>query len=920
MSARVARATGWPSGAARAASAPAVVGLILFAATVAWPAISLGLECLSRASAPLEAPRALGGGVFLSEDGGTGGAILLRSAAWAFGLSLAGTMLAWPAARLVRRTGSGGAARTTAAVALLVPVALPPWLLSASLWLSCGPGTAIGDLAESADAMPALRRAILVVSLTTWSASLAAAVLLFRRGALDARDARMLALDRAGVIARLRSAWCRDGALLAIAFVGAGVFLLGETTAFDLAQIATYGFELRSRDALGATPVELLARATPAMALGLVATMGIGVLGARTALRDRAAGTSARDEGAFRVAGSPAARAASLVAGAIPVVLAVGLLALFIRSLVAAPRAGDFMTLHGAALANALGASLAAALLVAAAAVLVRIGSVSPRRTVRLATLAVAGPACIASLVPATITAVSLESAYNRAAFAAIYDGPAVVVLALASRSLVLAVVVGLVLARRAEPHADALRALDGRSLRACWRGWRVEAWRAGFVALVLSFAWNLGELTASGRVLPPGMQWIATDILNAIHYQRPETVLLATAGLLIAALGAAWSVARMLLGASGWRPRVPRGAVAPLLAISLGAPSLALLNSGCARSDAGAVGEDPARAGAPSVEVPLKIVRELAGAGRGPGQFNGPRVLAIDARRGRTFVIDKDARVQRFDAGEVPTREWRLPKFDRGKPVGASVAPDGTLVVADTHEHRVVGYSPEGELLWELGSYGLGPAQFIYPTDVAFAPDGRMFVAEYGGNDRIQVFSSGRELLYAFGAPGSGERQFMRPQALAFDAARDELYVLEVGNHRVQVLTGDGEFRRALGRPGRGAGELSYPFGLILEIAGEPVTSVEPERHMHDESGRRTVVVAEHSNHRIQRLDGETGESLGIVGGIGAERGRLKYPWALEPVAVGVDGRGRFAVCDNGNSRIAYFDFPPPAAETEPR
>jgi hypothetical protein len=152
-----------------------------------------------------------------------------------------------------------------------------------------------------------------------------------------------------------------------------------------------------------------------------------------------------------------------------------------------------------------------------------------------------------------------------------------------------------------------------------------------------------------------------------------------------------------------------------------------------------------------------------------------------------------------------------------------------------------------------------------------------------------------------------------MRPQALAYDAARDELYVLEVGNHRVQVLTGDGEFRRAIGRPGRGAGELSYPFGLVLEIGGEPVTSVEPARHASDESSRRTVVVAEHSNHRIQRFDASTGESLGIVGGIGAAPGRLKYPWALEPVTVGAGGRGRFAVCDHGNSRIAFFEFPAP-------
>ena len=53
----------------------------------------------------------------------------------------------------------------------------------------------------------------------------------------------------------------------------------------------------------------------------------------------------------------------------------------------------------------------------------------------------------------------------------------------------------------------------------------------ASAASATLAFAWSLSELTASGRVVPPGLAWIATDILNAIHYQRPDTVILATGG-----------------------------------------------------------------------------------------------------------------------------------------------------------------------------------------------------------------------------------------------------------------------------------------------------------------------------------------------------------------------------------------------------
>ena len=337
----------------------------------------------------------------------------------------------------------------------------------------------------------------------------------------------------------------------------------------------------------------------------------------------------------------------------------------------------------------------------------------------------------------------------------------------------------------------------------------------------------------------------------------------------------------------------------------------------------------------APRVDRLLEVTRALEGVGRGKGQFNGPRALATDPSNGEIYVIDKDARVQRFAADGTQLREWRMPKKDRGKPVGATVAPDGSLVVADTHEHRIVAYSPDGDVRWMLGEYGREHGQFIYPTDIAFAPDGRMFIAEYGGNDRIQVFDAARRFLYAFGKSGSGPVEFLRPQALALDAARDELYIVDAGNHRVQVVTTDGEFRREIGGTGREEGRFAYPFGLVLLIDGVPVTSRsgmdssettvprtgdtttgddthgDTHEDTYEDERPREIVVIEHSNHRLQRLDARTGEVRAVVGGIGRERGRLKYPWAVDAAGVGSDGKPLLAVCDQGNSRIVVFPIP---------
>ena len=244
------------------------------------------------------------------------------------------------------------------------------------------------------------------------------------------------------------------------------------------------------------------------------------------------------------------------------------------------------------------------------------------------------------------------------------------------------------------------------------------------------------------------------------------------------------------------------------------------------------------------------------------------------------------------------------------------------------------------------LGEYGREHGQFIYPTDIVFAPDGRMFIAEYGGNDRIQVFDHERRFLYAFGKSGSGRVEFLRPQAMALDFARDELYIVDAGNHRVQVVTTDGEFRREIGGPGREEGRFSYPFGIVLLIDGVPVTSQAVTSQTvtsqalaavaetsaaevgaagatasasanaaiassSEDEHPREIVVVEHSNHRLQRLDARTGEVRAIAGGIGRESGRLKYPWALDAIGVDPDGRARLALCDQGNSRIVVFPLP---------
>lgn len=300
-------------------------------------------------------------------------------------------------------------------------------------------------------------------------------------------------------------------------------------------------------------------------------------------------------------------------------------------------------------------------------------------------------------------------------------------------------------------------------------------------------------------------------------------------------------------------------------------------------------------------------------------GQFSYPR--GIDAAGGSVVVVDKSARVQRFDAETgAYLGGFRMPEWEVGKPTGLTLGPsvddpaETVVYVADTHYHRVCVYPlPDdpagdarviGEPLLSFGEYGLEGGQFVYLTDVALLLDGggtveRIYVSEYGGNDRVSVFEVDRtgpraapKFSFAFGyfgdgpgTVGSSDVPFERPQALAIDHEARELFVLDNCNHRIGRFTLDGEL---IGWIGDDEGEARFlnPQGFVLL------------------EGRRALV-AEFLGNRVQAVDLDTGASLGIYGHAGRLDGELASPWG-----VAVVGRDVF-VLDSGNNRVQRFRGP---------
>lgn len=310
-----------------------------------------------------------------------------------------------------------------------------------------------------------------------------------------------------------------------------------------------------------------------------------------------------------------------------------------------------------------------------------------------------------------------------------------------------------------------------------------------------------------------------------------------------------------------------------------------------------------------------VSVVATIGEVGIWPGQFVMPR--GMDVAAGTLVVVDKTARIQLIDPKSGKSEgEWKTPRHEKGMPIGLTMATLGgrrVLLVADTHEHRVLVYDASGdgaqgsgawEIVGEFGSFGYGPGEFIYVTDVAVAHDPvlgtRIYVSEYGGNDRVSVFDGSLRFLFSFGTFGTGRDgtrvEFNRPQSLLFDPVGRELLVADSCNHRIGRFTLDGELIAWIGEagePGSALGAFRYPYSMAMLDDG-------------------TVLVAEYENSRVQRVDVRRGVGIETFGTPGRGDGELAGPWAISVI-----DRTAY-VLDTGNNRIVAFRSPRPAMAPE--
>lgn len=104
---------------------------------------------------------------------------------------------------------------------------------------------------------------------------------------------------------------------------------------------------------------------------------------------------------------------------------------------------------------------------------------------------------------------------------------------------------------------------------------------------------------------------------------------------------------------------------------------------------------------------------------------------------------------VEELSIGELDGAD----EYTFGRIGGLAVHDDGSLYVLDAQALEVRVYSADGEFQRRFGREGEGPGEFRQPLGIAFLPDDRLVIRDYG-NGRINVFAADGTFLDDWSIP----------------------------------------------------------------------------------------------------------------------------------------------------------------------
>ena len=184
-----------------------------------------------------------------------------------------------------------------------------------------------------------------------------------------------------------------------------------------------------------------------------------------------------------------------------------------------------------------------------------------------------------------------------------------------------------------------------------------------------------------------------------------------------------------------------------------------------------------------------------------GETAFNAPRDIAIaadgslfvaDSRNHRIVHLDQQGMFLNAFGGYGNVMDGEVPGGLMNEPWGVAVGPDGNIYVADTWNHRIQVFTPDGQFLrmWSAFEVNGLPDGFWGPRGIAVDQTGRVFVTDTG-KQRVVVFDSNGSYLTQFGSLGLDAGNLDEPVGIEI-GSDGNIYIADTWNYRVQVFEPD--------------------------------------------------------------------------------------------------------------------------------
>ena len=177
-------------------------------------------------------------------------------------------------------------------------------------------------------------------------------------------------------------------------------------------------------------------------------------------------------------------------------------------------------------------------------------------------------------------------------------------------------------------------------------------------------------------------------------------------------------------------------------------------------------------------------------------GKIGYPSSVAMD-KSGLLYVLQRGEKadpVLVVDQHGNIVRSWGKGMFKI--PHSIRIDPAGNVWTVDASSSMIFKFTPLGEKLMEISVGGQPAAKsgFTGTTDIAFAPNGHLYISDGYGNARILEYSAGGERLREWGSAGTGPGQFRQPHGIAVDED-GIVYVADRQNGRLQRFDPAGRY-----------------------------------------------------------------------------------------------------------------------------